>query len=49
MASKANAVDLLGSVMGPLGRCLSAESARRILALRTGGGPEPSEPIGAQM
>jgi len=34
MESKASAVDLLGSVMEPLGRCLSVESARRILALK---------------
>ncbi len=34
MQMKSNAVALLGGVMEPLGRCLTPESARQILALR---------------
>ncbi|MHB8524181.1 MAG: hypothetical protein ACYDH9_25960 [Limisphaerales bacterium] len=36
MKAKGNAQGLLGGVMEPLGRCLNAESARRIVALRAG-------------
>lgn len=34
MNKKSNAVAMLGGVIEPLGRCLTPESARQILALR---------------